>query len=204
MRLLSWGLAGLLAVMGSLSLPGATKKTEFTPRDKAYYASAATVNFVRPGLVIKIVSANITPDGTISVDYKISDPKGLPLDAAGITTPGAVSVSFCAAFIPKGQTQYYSYTTRTQTSTITKNSATQAGTDSGGVTTKIADGEYLYTFKTKAAGLNGGSWDPTATHRMGVYGNRNLSEFDLGTNYDSEVLDWVPAGGAPAPRDVIR
>src|SRR5215471_6444412 len=204
MRLLSWGLAGQLAVMGSLSLPGATKKTEFTPRDKAYYASAATVNFVRPGLVIKIVSANITPDGTISVDYKISDPKGLPLDAAGITTPGAVSVSFCAAFIPKGQTQYYSYTTRTQTSTITKNSAIQAGTDSGGVTTKIADGEYLYTFKTKAAGLNGGSWDPTATHRMGVYGNRNLSEFDLGTNYDSEVLDWVPAGGTPAPRDVIR
>ena len=45
---------------------------------------------VRPGLVFKIVSANIAQDGTISVDYKVSDPKGLPLDTAGITTPGAV------------------------------------------------------------------------------------------------------------------
>src|SRR5262245_15836792 len=98
-----YGLAAILAATSCCSLIAGTKKTEFTPRDKAFYAAASTVAFVRPGLVIKIVSANIAQDGTITVDYKITDPKGLPLDAAGITTPGAVSVSFLAAFIPKGQ-----------------------------------------------------------------------------------------------------
>src|SRR6266481_1661570 len=112
--------AVIVAVLGSVCLMPASnpKKAEFTVHDKAYYAAQSTVNFVRPGLTMKIVSANIATDGTISVDYKITDPKGVPLDAAGITTPGAVSVSFIAAFIPKGQTQYYSYTTRTQTSPI--------------------------------------------------------------------------------------
>jgi OmcA/MtrC family decaheme c-type cytochrome len=187
------------------TLSGAPDHNGFTPRDKAYYASLATMNFVRPGLKITIVSSNIAPDGTISVDYQITDPQGQPLDAAGITTPGAVSVSFCAAFIPKGQTQFYSYTTRVQTSPITKASATQAGTDSGGTSKQVADGEYVYTFKTKAAGLNGAAWDPTVTHRMGVYGSRNLTEFDLGTNYASTTFDWVPAGGkVTATRDVIR
>src|ERR1017187_209828 len=140
----------LVAITGSVILMSAEKRTTFTPHDKAYYASEATVNFVRPGLTFKIVSANIAQDGTISVDYKISDPKGLPLDPAGITTPGAVSVSFLCAYIPKGQTQFYDYNTRVQTSPITKVSAAQASTDSGGTTQQVADGEFVYTFKTKA------------------------------------------------------
>jgi OmcA/MtrC family decaheme c-type cytochrome len=195
----------MAVVTGSVVLMSAPKKTAFTPRDKAYYASPATVNFVRPGLTIVIVSANIAQDGTISVDYKLTDPKGLPLDSAGITTPGAVSVSFLAAYIPKGQTQFVSYATRAQTSPITKVTAIQAGADSGGTTKQVADGEFVYTFKTKAAGANNTAWDPTATHRVGAYGSRNLTEFDLGTNYDSETLTWIPAGGAPTNnRDVIR
>ena len=195
----------LIAIMGSVVLMSAPKKTAFTPRDKAYYASEATVNFVRPGLTMTIASANIAQDGTISVDYKITDPKGLPLDPAGITTPGAVSVSFLAAYIPKGQTQFFSYATRVQTSPITKVSANQAGADSGGTTKQVADGEFVYTFKTKAVGANNAAWDPTATHRVGIYGSRNLTEFDLGTNYDSNTLTWIPAGGTPTnTRDVIR
>src|SRR5450755_43937 len=159
----------LAAITASVVLVSAQKRSAFTPFDKAYYASEATVNFVRPGLTIKIVSANIAQDGTISVDYKISDPKGLPLDPAGITTPGAVSVSFLAAYIPKGQTQFFSYTTRTQTSPITKVTAIQAGTDTGGTTKQVADGEFIYTFGTKAKGQNNAAWDPTATHRVGIY-----------------------------------
>jgi OmcA/MtrC family decaheme c-type cytochrome len=182
----------------------APKKTAFTAHDKAYYASEATVNFVRPGLTIKIVSANITQDGTISVDYKLTDPKGLPLDPAGITTPGAVSVSFLCAYIPKGQTQFFSYATRSQTSPITKVTAIQAGADSGGTTKQVGDGEYVYTFATKAKG-QAGAWDPTLTHRVGIYGSRNLTEFDLGTNYDSDTMTWIPGGGTPKDnRDVIR
>ena len=184
----------LVAITGSVVLMSAPKKTAFTPHDKAYYASEATVNFVRPGLTLKIVSASVAQDGTISVDYKVSDPKGLPLDPAGITTPGAVSVSFLCAYIPKGQTQFVSYATRAQTSPITKTTAIQAGADSGGTTKQVADGEFVYTFKTKAAGANNAAWDPTATHRLGIYGSRNLTEFDLGTNYYHDTLTSIPSG----------
>jgi OmcA/MtrC family decaheme c-type cytochrome len=195
------------AVLGSVALMSASKpkQTEFSIHDRAFYAAQSTINFVRPGLAMKIVSANIATDGTISVDYKITDPKGLPLDASGITTPGAVSVSFIAAYIPKSQTQFVAYTTRSQTSPITKNTAIQAGADSGGTTKQVADGEYIYTFKTKAANATGGAWDPTLTHRVGIYGSRNLTEFDLGTNYDTDTMTWTPGGGTPVnTRDVIR
>ncbi|MDE3164258.1 MAG: OmcA/MtrC family decaheme c-type cytochrome, partial [Acidobacteriota bacterium] len=202
MRIRSIYLA-LAAVAASVALSGAAKKTEFNVFDNAYYASPATVNFVRPGLVIKIVSASIAQDGTISVDYKLTDPKGLSLDPAGVTTPGAVSVSYVVAYIPQGQTQFVAYTTRPQTSPITKVTAVQAGTDSGGSVRQVADGEYVYTFKQKAVPAVG-NYDGTATHRIGVFGSRNLTEFDLGTNYDDDTLTWVPAGGTPAPRDVVR
>src|SRR4051812_33129846 len=140
----------ILAVAASVVFLNAEKKTGFTIHDKAFYADANTVNFVRPGLTISIVSAKVAADGTITVDYKLADPKGLPLDSTGVNTPGAISVSFVAAYIPKGQTQYVSYATRSQTSPITKNTAIQAGADSGGTTTPVAGGEYLYTFKQKA------------------------------------------------------
>ncbi len=195
----------LVVITGSVVLMSAPKKTVFTPHDKAYYASDATVNFVRPGLTLKVVSSTIAQDGTISVDYKITDPNGLPLDPAGITTPGAVSVSFVCAYIPKGQTQFYSYATRAQTSPITNVTANQAGADSGGTTKQVADGEFVYTFKTKAVGANNAAYDPTATHRVGIYGSRNLTEFDLGTNYASNTLTFIPAGGTPTNnRDVVR
>src|ERR1035441_3964989 len=57
----------LAAITASVVLMSAQKKTAFTPFDKAYYASEATVDFVRPGLTLTIVSAAIAPDGTISV-----------------------------------------------------------------------------------------------------------------------------------------
>ena len=43
------------------------------------------------------------------------------------------------------------------------------------------------------------------THTIGIYGNRNLSEFDLGTNYASTTFNFVPNGSAVTTvRDVIR
>lgn len=193
-----------IVLAGCLVLTGAPKRSQFGVHDREFYLDPMTLQFIRPGLSISIVSANIATDGTISVDYKLTDPKGLALDRSGITTPGPISVSFLAAYIPHGQEQYYSYATRSQTSSITHNTAVQAGADSGGTTQTVAVGEYIYTFKTKAAAQGGGAYDATATHRIGIYGSRNLTEFDLGTNYDDAVFDFVPAGGTPAPRDIIR
>jgi OmcA/MtrC family decaheme c-type cytochrome len=193
-------------IAGSLALMSApSKKLQFSKRDKAFYADPNVVAFVRPGLNITITSTKIASDGTITVGYKLTDPKGLPLDLAGVQTPGAVSVSFVLAYIPKGEKDFHSYTTRTQTSPITKATAVQAGADSGGTTQTLSIGEYVYTFRTKAVAKGGGAFDPDATHRAVAYGSRNLTEFDLGTDRDSDVLDFLPNGGkVTQTHDIIK
>lgn len=190
----------LLIAIAAMSLSSAPK-SPFTARDKAHYADANTVNFVRPGLVIKVLSAEIAADGTVRARYRLTDPRGLGLDRLGVYTPGTVAVSFILATIPAGQTQYTAYTVRTQTSTINGRSAIQAGADTNGTHVQTAEGEYTYTFGTKAPS----SIDRAATHSIGAYGNRNLSEFALGTNYDDDVFTFVPNGSrVTVTRDVIR
>jgi OmcA/MtrC family decaheme c-type cytochrome len=193
----------LTLVVGSALLFSSTDKPAFSVKDKAFYADANLVNFVRPGLTVKIVTASIASDGTIKVRFKLTDPKGLPLDISGVTTPGAVSTRFVIGTIPANQKQYISYITRSVTSPITGNSATQANSDSGGTYAPVADGEYIYTFKNKAPA----SFDRHATHTVGMWAARDLSEFDLDqvTNYTSDIYSWVPDGStAPVPRDVIK
>ena len=189
--------ASMLMVSGQDRKPD---RTRFDAHDKAAYAPEAMIQYVNPGLVFKVVSAKIAADGTISVDYTVADPNGIALDKAGIQTPGTISNSFLAAYIPKGQAQYVSYTSRVSTAVTGGATATQASADSGGTTQTVAVGEYIYTFKTKAPA----GFDPTATHRIGIYGSRNLTEWDMGTNYASTTFDFVPAGGTPAPRDIVR
>ena len=188
--------AGCVALLHS-----ARKPSSLTTHDKAYYADQRTIDFVRPGLTIKVLSASVAQDGTISTRFRITDPKGLPLDRDGINTPGPVSVSFIAATIPAGQTQYTAYTTRVQSSPITGVSATQAGADSGGTFAKVADGEYTYTFRTKAPT----TLDRKATHTIGAYGSRSLTEWSLPTNFDDDVFNFVPDGSpVTVTRDVIK
>src|ERR1051326_2676238 len=102
----------------------------------------------------------------------------------------------------KDKTQFTAYTTRTQASTITNQSAIQASNDSGGTWTKVADGQYTYTFKTKAPV----GYDPTAMHAIGVYASRVLTDFGMGTNLADDVYYFTPADGKQVanPRDVIR
>src|SRR5450755_4322422 len=91
----------------ALCLTGQTRRYEYSKRDKAFFADPAVVAFVRPGLVITINSAKISSAGVISVIYTLTDPQGLPLDAAGVTTPGAVGMTYFVSYIPKGQEQYF-------------------------------------------------------------------------------------------------
>ena len=159
-------------------------------------------NFIRPGLSITIKSVKIAADGTVTTDFTIADPKGIALDRDGVLTPGAVSTSFILAYIPQGQTQYVSYTTRLQTDPNGKvPNAVQATADSGGTYTKVADGEYIYTFAKKLPT----DYEKSSTHTMGVYGSRNLTEFDLGTQYDDKTFNFVPDGSkVTVTRDVIK
>jgi OmcA/MtrC family decaheme c-type cytochrome len=185
---------------GAVGLQSAAKYA-FSKRYKAYYADPRVINFVRPGLAFKLASATIASDGTITARVLVTDPQGLPLDRNGVNTPGKISMSFIAATIPNGQKQYTSYTTRVVTSQDGKTTATQAAADSGGAFATNADGDYTYTFKTRATS----GFDATATHTVAVYGNRNLTTFNLGTNYASATLNFVPNGSAvTVTRDVIR
>ena len=45
-------------------------------------------------------------------------------------------------------------------------------------------------FKTTAPS----GFDATATHTIGIYGSRNLTEYNLGTNYASTTYNFVPNG----------
>jgi OmcA/MtrC family decaheme c-type cytochrome len=204
----------------------------YNATQKAYYANAALINFVRPGLVAKIEAANIADDGTITVKFKLTDPMTLPLDREGITTPGPISTRFVIGSIPAGQTQYVSYLTKTATA-ANGATATQATYDSGGTYQQVADGEYIYTFKYKipqaataaarslraraygmavvtaraAVSEASASFDRHATHSIGMWAARDLGEFDLDSiaNQDSDVYTWVPDGSpVTVTRDVIR
>ncbi len=193
-----WMLGTVVAAAG---LAEGIRKFGFTPEQKAFYANERTLNFVRPGLALRILGAEIAADGTMAATVRITDPMGVPLDREGRVTPGAVSLSFVAATIPQDATHYTSYTTRVQTSPITRVSATQAAADTGGTFTKLADGDYRYTFRTRAPA----GFDRTATHTIGVYSSRNLNEFELGVSYASATFHFVPAGGEVTKvRDVIK
>ncbi|HXA07030.1 MAG TPA: OmcA/MtrC family decaheme c-type cytochrome [Bryobacteraceae bacterium] len=195
-----FGRTATLVAMIALSLTGASKRHPYSPHEKAFFLNDATVEFVRPGLNITVNSAKIAADGTISAVYTVTDPNGLPLDAAGVTTPGTINLSFVAAVIPSDQEQYTTYTTRSATGTML-GTIQQPGADSGGTSMALAAGQYQYTFKTKAPA----GYDSSATHTIGIYGSRNLTVYNLGTDYASATFDFVPNGANVAHvRDVIE
>ena len=101
----------------------------YSALEKAFYLSAQDAVWTRPGLKLTIQNVAIGSDRKAVVTYRITDNNGIAIDREGKYTPGTVASSFILAYIPKDATQYVAYTTRVQTSPITKVSATQAGTD---------------------------------------------------------------------------
>ena len=188
-------IAGTAALMS-----GDRKKVALTPHDKAYYATPNLVDYVQPGLVFSIVSASVAANGTISVHYKVADPNGAPLDVTGVVTPGTISVSYLAAYIGSGKTEFTSYFVRSVAAATGTATANQATGDSGGTLQTVAMGEYIYTFKGVAVNP-----DLTATHRIGLYGSRTLTTWGLGTDFADTTYDFVPNGAkVTVVRDIVR
>lgn len=188
------------AALIALCLSGQAKKFAYSRRDKAFFADPGVVDFVRPGLAIVINSAQITSAGVITVTYTLTDPTGLPLDAAGVDTPGAVSLAYVASYIPSGQEQYVAYTTA-QVTGKALGTITRPNFELGGAATQVGPGQYSYTFKAQAPA----GFDATATTTVAVDGNRDLTAFNLGTNYAGATFNFVPNGSpVTVTRDVIR
>jgi OmcA/MtrC family decaheme c-type cytochrome len=190
----------LLLVAGSMALVGSNHSV-YSPLEKAYWASKQLVDFVSPGLNITINSAKITSAGVISVTYTLTDPNGLPLDATGATTPGVISLAYVAAYIPKGQEQYVAYTTASATGPVLGTITRPDFEVFTAPATQIGPGQYTYTFVATAPA----GFDPTVTTTVAVDGNRNLTPFNLGTNYAGATFNFVPNGSpVTVTRDVIR
>src|SRR5580700_3273830 len=192
-------IAALVALI-PLFLTGQTKKSEYSKRDKAFYADPALVDFVRPGLAITINSARISNSGVISVTYTLTDPSGLPLDGTGVTTPGVVSLAYVASYIPKGEQQYVAYTMSQVTGKVL-GTITRPNFELGGTAKSIGSGQYQYTFQAQVPA----GFDPTVTTTVAVDGNRDLTAFNLGISYAGATFNFVPNGSpVTVTRDVIR
>ncbi len=189
--------SALLALALVLFVNAASAQVGTVKRSGNYTAllNGSTTSLGKTGVVAKIQSAAIAKDGTITVRATIVDSDGIPLDRLGVATKGPVSLSFIAAYIPAGQSQYVSYTTTVLKPTLNLTAApqTQAANDSGGTFTSNAIGDYTYTFKTKAPT----TFDATATHSIGLSAFRNLAEFgtfDEWAEVSNDVLNFVPNG----------
>jgi OmcA/MtrC family decaheme c-type cytochrome len=112
----------------------------------------------------------------------------LPLDVAGVYTPGPITISLVAAYIPATSEFYTAYTTQVKTGAA--GSFTNAGADAGGVTTSLPNGQYTYVFHTKAPI----GFDANATTTIGVYGRRTMTTFGIPNNMASAVFTFLPNG----------
>lgn len=187
-------------VLAGLMVTVAAEKPVFTKQQKASYLTEQELAFIRPGLSLKILEGSIDDAGTVSFRFMITDPKGLPLDINGVFTPGEVSVRPVAAFIPRGEELYRSYIEVMRTSPITGDTATQAARDRTGTVEQVGEGEYIYTFGNRVP-LD---FDRTATHTIAVWALRDLEEFDLGEESDSDIFHFVPDGSeVTVTRDIV-
>ena len=182
--------------IGVLLLAGATaawaaEAASARPK-KADFLSEKEQSFIRPGLQFEILSATASTDGVVQMRFSVKDAAGAGLDFNGVQTPGAISIRAVLARIPSGQTLYRAYTTRTQTSPITGDSADQASFEQIGSPEPAGEGEYVYTFSTRLPA----DADRSRTHTIAAWAARDLSEFEIGQTFAAATFDFVPDGSA--------
>lgn len=141
------------------------------------------------GITLEIEGAEIAADGTATATVLLTDAEGNALQRTG--ADGTIEVSFVLAHLARDASgnagQYTAYTTRTQTSPDTGESAVQAAGESDGTWEELGNGRYRYTFST-----NIDVTDPTETHTVGAWAERETEE---GSGSDDDTFDFVPAGG---------
>jgi len=176
----------LLCTVSNLSAKSTTTDGGYyTSKDKEFYLTSDEIYFIRPGLDIEILDVVIPADMQLEVTYSIKDPGGLPLDHAGIYTPGAVDMRFTLANIP----QYEEQKVRLAYERIDRGNGTH---------TSLGDGAYKYKFETVLAS------NADTTHTLVLGGRRDLREFDLDRYAANDLYNWVPSAMYdPVPRDVV-
>jgi len=152
-----------------------------------------------PGVALTVTDSALAPDGTLSVDFTLTDPNGVPLDAAGRYSEGVVAPGFLVAWLGEDGDKagtYTSYLTRNQTG-----GEPQASTDTGGTLTVVdaQTGAYHYQFGS-AILVDPANADKT--HTIGVQARRTMLD---GTRYADNALVSFRPDGAPVTttRDIV-
>ncbi len=103
--------------------------------------------------------------------------------------------------LPKNQDEYTAYTTKANSGPAVP-STNPTGSRCRRRLTNLGPGQYQYVFAHQGAQSG---FDATATHTIGIYASRDLTDYNLGTNYASTTFNFVPNGTAVTKvHDVIR
>jgi OmcA/MtrC family decaheme c-type cytochrome len=184
---------------GSDGEPGATGDAgpKGDPTNPSPWLTGSGIDIKVTGLAINATS-NAT---SATVSFTLTDGHGVALDASGKLTEGTVSPSFVLARFAQNADgspgQYTAYTTLTQTSPITQESATQATTESNGTlkAVDVTQGTYTYTF---AAPLTG--FDPSLTHTVGALAVRTT---DSAQAIARDTFSIRPDNGSSVTRELV-
>ena len=151
---------------------------------------------------LKVAVTGLSFDGSAAhVAFTLTDKNGDPLDRAGQLTEGAVGVSFVLAQLAQHSDgtpgQYTAYTTTTQTSPITHQTATQAALESKGTftTVDVTKGTYTYTFAAPLTGLQ-----PALTQTVLAVATRTAGGV---SSIDRTLFSARPDGGTPQLRQEV-
>jgi OmcA/MtrC family decaheme c-type cytochrome len=154
-----------------------------------------------PGLMLDITGVTIGPAGVVVASFTITDGAGVPLDLTGTYTEGPVTPKFALAWLGKdggALPAYTAYTTQTHAASD-GGAVTLPDSDTGGQIAEVGVGQgtYTYTFGTTLPA----TFDPTATHTLGVWAYRDFGSKRYVANAEH---DFVP-NGAPVTvtRDVV-
>src|SRR3954453_14446050 len=87
----------MVPLAAALVVPLAAQKSGVGQKPRLSFMDENAISYIRPGITVKVVSAAVAKDGTITARVKIADPKGVPLDMDGINTAGAHTPRFFPA-----------------------------------------------------------------------------------------------------------
>jgi OmcA/MtrC family decaheme c-type cytochrome len=145
----------------------------FAPGEKERYMTQEQLDYIRPGVKIKILGITDVAAGKNPIaEITITDGLDQPLDREGKITPGPVAPGFVLARWDAAKREYFAYTTRT------RNGVTNPSADQNGTWTAIETGHYTYKFGTKLPA----DFDATKTLTLGVYGRRTMTDI-IGKDY---------------------
>ncbi len=189
--------AGVLAMVrpgpvDRVTPAGEVDPTQMYEKTQAeYYLSSEQLQWIRPGLHVDVERVALNANQKLVVWFHFTDDFGQPLDREGAITPGEVSFSFILSRWHAETSDYEAYTTRPQTSPITGDTAIQASSDSGGRLDDLGMGYARYTYGTAMPE----GYDPSATHTVGIYAERDLEDVLEKTYYDNVEYDFRPDRG---------